>query len=60
MKLPVLGSAVKTVALLNELFDCVPIPRISEPVTEGAPAADTAGSSITVPLLSEGIADTGF
>ena len=39
-------------ALPSPLFEDVPMPKTSEPVTEVVPPAGTDGNSIIVPLLS--------
>ena len=59
VKLPE-AFVVYTVALPSELLDSVPIPMISEPVTESAPFAPTDGSDSRRPLLSVGSSQTGF
>ena len=49
--LPLSGTSY-TWALPNGLFDCVPMPKINEPVTVEEPPSGTEGSSISTPLLS--------
>src|SRR6516165_3112179 len=59
VKFPALSRA-RTVAFPRPLFDCVPMPNMSEPVADGAPPAWIAGSSMIVPLLSPANIHTGF
>ena len=53
-------SVGKTVTPEGWLFDAVPMPSMSEPVTEGDPLAGTDGSVTMTPLLSTGRSPTGF
>ena len=55
-----LESSVKGVALPSALFDCVPMPKTSEPVTFVSPTpTGTAAISRITPLLSAN-SDTGL
>src|SRR3990167_5682386 len=60
VKCPVEGSVVRTVPDVNWLFDCVPMPKISDPLKVATPGELTAGKSITTPLLSDANRGTGF
>src|SRR6266700_2623804 len=53
MKFPELSAACAW-ALFSALLDCVPIPKIMEPVTDSAPVAAICGRTIAKPLLSCG------
>ena len=50
----------RMVAAPRALSACVPMPKITVPVTLTAPACATAGSVMMVPLLSLAKAATGF
>src|ERR1700747_3242967 len=54
------ASAARGIAPFRPLFDWVPIPNTSEPVTVGEPVLEIAGSSMMVPLLSAANIETGF
>ena len=54
------GLVGNTVTPEGWLFDSVPMPSMSEPVTEGDPLAGTDGRVTMTPLLSTGRSATGF
>jgi hypothetical protein len=60
MNSPEVGSAGYIVTPEDELFDCVSIPRIRSPLTEGSPPRGITGNRNIAPLLSVGRNETGF
>ena len=55
-----LSSTVRTLALPRPLFAAVPMPKIIDPASVGAPAAATIGNWSTAPLLSLAKKAIGF
>jgi hypothetical protein len=59
VKVPERSVAIAN-APFNPLLDCVPIPKIIEPVKAGDPVEITCGRTMDKPLLSWGNVQTGF
>src|SRR6266404_982520 len=54
------GDSVRTFAPASPLLDCVPIPKIMEPLTPAAPDDGIDGSSMTTPWLLSENREIGF